>query len=72
MGDTITVRLDDELQRQLEKLVRATGRNRSEIVRQALRRQLAMATFDELRRRLAPLAEAKGWLTDEDVFQDIS
>ncbi len=72
MGKTITIRLDEEMQRRLEELVRLSGKTRSEIVRDALERQLAVETFDELRRRLAPLAEARGWLTDEDVFEHIS
>ncbi len=72
MKDTITVRLDDELQRQLDELVRVSGKTRSEVVREALRRQLALESFELLRRRLAPLAEARGWLVDEDVFEDIS
>ncbi len=72
MGKTITIRLDEEMQRRLEELVRLSGRTRSEIIRDALERQLAVETFDELRCRLAPLAEARGWLTDEDVFEHIS
>jgi hypothetical protein len=37
-----------------------------------LRRQLALTRFEELRRSVAPFAEAKGWLTDEDVFRSVS
>ena len=35
-------------------------------------RQLALAQFQDLRRRIMPLAEARGYLTDEDVFRDVS
>jgi hypothetical protein len=28
--------------------------------------------FDELRRSVAPFAEARGWLTDEDIFRELS
>jgi hypothetical protein len=41
-------------------------------VRDALRRQLALLQFEDLRKRLAPFAEAQGYLTDEDVFGDVS
>jgi len=41
-------------------------------VREAVRRQLALVQFQELRRRIMPLAEARGYLTDEDVFRDVS
>lgn len=53
-------------------LARRTGRTRSQIVREALRRHLAAAQLDDLRRRVMPFAEAAGYLTDEDIFQNIS
>ncbi len=68
----ITIRLDPELERQLEDAARRSGRTRSEFVREALRRQIALAEFDALRRRIMPFAEARGYLTDEDIFQEVS
>lgn len=68
----LTVRLDPELERQVTRMARRTGRSRSEVVRNAVRRQLALAQFEDLRRRIMPLAEARGYLTDEDVFRDVS
>lgn len=68
----LTIRLDRDLERQLARLAKQTGRSRSDIVRNALRRQLAVAQFQNLRRRILPLAEAAGYLTDEDVFRDVS
>jgi predicted transcriptional regulator len=69
---TITVRLDKELARLLARVSRLSKRKRSDIVREALRRQLAIQAFEELRTRVAPFAEAAGYLTDEDVFRDVS
>jgi len=71
-SSALTIRLDRELERQLTRLARRTGRSRSELVREALRRQLALVEFQDLRRRIMPLAEAQGYLTDEDVFRDVS
>jgi len=68
----LTIRLDGDLQRRLAKAARRSGRTRSEVVRDALRRQLAVAQFEDLRRRIMPFAEAQGYLTDEDVFRDVS
>lgn len=68
----LTIRLDPELEKQLDRLAERTGRSRSEIVREALRRQLAVSQFQELRKRMMPFAEAAGYLTDEDVFRDVS
>jgi predicted transcriptional regulator len=67
-----TIRLDPDLERQLDKMAVATGRSRSDLVRDALRRQLALLQFEQLRRRVVPFAEARGYLTDEDVFRDVS
>ena len=68
----LTIRLDPTLERQLEQVARASGRSKSDVVRDALRRQLALARFETLRRRTLPFAEARGYLTDEDIYRDIS
>ena len=68
----LTIRLDPELEEQLDRVAKRSGRSRSEVVREALRRQLAVAQFDDLRKRIMPFAEARGYLTDEDVFRDVS
>ncbi len=72
MKAAVTIRLDEELERRLEEAARASGRSRSEIVREALRRQLALMRFEQLRQRIMPFAEAEGYLTDEDVFRAVS
>lgn len=72
MKGVITVRLDRELERRLDELARRTGRSRSEVVREALRRQTAVMGFEEVRERVMPFAEAAGYLTDEEVFREVS
>ena len=72
MKGTVTIRLDRELERSLRRACKASGRRPSEVVRDALRRQLAVLTFDGLRRQVMPFAEARGYLTDEDIFKAIS
>jgi len=72
MKDAITVRLDDDLQRMLDDLTQRSGRSRSEVIREALRRQLGLMTFEGLREQVMPFAEARGYLTDEDIFEEIS
>jgi predicted transcriptional regulator len=68
----LTIRLDPELDEQLDRLAKESGRSRSEIARDALRRQLAVLQFDQARRQVMPFAEARGYLTDEDVFRTVS
>jgi predicted transcriptional regulator len=65
---TLTIRLDKELEELLSKASRRTGKNRSEIAREALRRQIRLETFEVMRTRIMPFAEARGYLTDEDIF----
>ncbi|MBI3454702.1 MAG: ribbon-helix-helix protein, CopG family [Candidatus Rokubacteria bacterium] len=72
MKPTVTIRLDRQLQRQLDKVCRKMRRTRSDVVRDALRRQLAVLRFEQLRRQAMPFAEARGYLTDEDVSRDVS
>lgn len=72
MPSPLTVRLDEELEAALERYCRESGRSRSEVVREALRRQLTLLRFERVRERILPFAEARGYLTDEDVFDEIS
>jgi predicted transcriptional regulator len=69
---TLTIRLDKDLANLLTKASRRSGRNRSEVAREALRRQLRISQFEALRRKIMPFAEAREYLTDEDVFADVS
>ncbi len=72
MKTAVTIRLDKSLEELLNRVCRDTGRSRSEVVRDALRRQLSVQLFDEARRRVMPFAEARGYLTDEDIFEIVS
>jgi len=68
----LSIRLDEDLDRLLGKASRQAGRSRSEVARDALRRQLCLTQFEAIRRRMMPFAEARGFLTDEDVFAKLS
>ena len=72
MKGTLTIRIDQKTERMLARVARMSRRTQSEVAREALRKQLAIELFDGLRQRVAPFAEARGLLTDEDVFKTIS
>ena len=72
MKGTLTIRLDKDLERMLDRLCKRTGQSRSDLVRQAIRRELSLRRFEDLRRRAMPFAEVRGYLTDEDIFREIS
>lgn len=69
---TLTIRLDEDTERLLAQSSRRSGKNRSEIAREAIRRQLRIERFRELRAQSIPYAEAAGFFTDEDVFREVS
>ena len=69
---SLTIRLDQALERELTSLALETGRTRSNLVRDALRRQLAVLRLERLCGKVLPLAEAQGLLTDDDTFSEIS
>jgi predicted transcriptional regulator len=69
---TLTIRLDGNLEKLLSKAARQSGKTRSSVAREALRRQLRLEHFETLRRKIMPFAEARGFLSDEDVFSKIS
>jgi predicted transcriptional regulator len=60
-SSAVTVRLEPELQKLLDKVRKQWGRTRSEILREALKRQLPILRFEQLRRRVLPFAEARGF-----------
>ena len=69
---TLTIRLDSKLERELARLAKRTGRPKSEIAREALRQRFAVSRFRGLRSLAMPYAQAAGYLTDKDVFRDVT
>jgi len=70
--NTLTIRLSDELREDLQKISRTLNKPVSDVVRDSLRRYVALEKFRALRKAVLPFAEAQGFLTDEDVFEAIS
>ena len=66
---TITLRVPDELDRELQRRSAAQGISKSDLAREALRRYLAVTDFRALRSELVARAQALGINTDEDVFR---
>ncbi|MCR4303998.1 MAG: hypothetical protein NUV63_07215 [Gallionella sp.] len=72
MSATLSIRIDDELERELTQAALAAHCTKGDIVREALCCQLALGRFRSVRSEVMPLAEQNGLLTDEDVFKAIS
>ena len=72
MNQTLTIRIPDELREELQEISRAEGKPISDLVRESLRRYIAIYRFRKLRNTVLPFAEAQGILTDEDVYNEVS
>ncbi|HNU91241.1 MAG TPA: ribbon-helix-helix protein, CopG family [Spirochaetota bacterium] len=72
MIQTITIRIPDELKRELVELSKNENKPVSDLVRESLSRYIAIKRFRQLRNTVLPFAEAQGILTDEDVYSLIS
>lgn len=60
MAKILSVSIPDELMREAEEIARAQGRTKSELVRDALRRQLQLERFRALQRYGRRHAETRG------------
>lgn len=69
---TMTIRLPEQLRDEIERLGRAEHKAASDVVRESLRRHVAIRRFRSIRKRILPFAEAQGLVTDEDVFRALS
>jgi predicted transcriptional regulator len=69
---TLTIRLPEALKAALDEISRDENRAISDIVRESLRRYVAVERFRSVRKKILPFAEAQGLLTDEDVFRALS
>jgi predicted transcriptional regulator len=70
--NTLTIRIPDELRTDLQEISTREHVPVSDLVRESIRRYVAIERFRALRKRTLPFAEAQGLLTDEDVFRAIS
>lgn len=69
---SLTIRIDKELNDLLNKASQQTGKSKSQVAREAIERQLRLVQMERLRKRVMPFAESRGYLTDDDVFKEIS
>lgn len=70
--NTLTIRIPDELKADLQRISQQQKKPISDVVRESLRRYVAVERFRAVRKKVLPFAEAQGFLTDEDIFKAIS
>lgn len=71
MDKIITVRIPEEIDKDLLIISKEEDKPISLLVRESLRRYIKIYRFRKLREKVLPFAEAQGLLTDEDIFKII-
>lgn len=66
---SLTLRIPEKLEKQLEKESKVRGVSKSDVARDALQRHLNVMRLNRLREELAPFLEAQGIFTEEDVLK---
>lgn len=72
MRETITISLPASLRKNLDRAVKEDQLNRSDVIREALRRYFSIREFRKLRGVFIAMAEKKELFRDEDVFDLVS
>lgn len=71
MDKIITIRIPEEIDKDLLEISKEEDKPISSLVRESLRRYIKIYRFRKLRERALPFAEAQGIITDEDIFEKI-
>lgn len=69
---SLTIRIDNQLEQDLQRIAQARHRTKSDVVREMLRRDATRELFELAREGLRPTAIQAGLLTDEDFFDTFS
>lgn len=68
----LNVRIPGELLEELKKISDRQRQTISEVVRGSLRKYIASEKLRQIRERTRSRAQARGFLTDEDIFATVS
>ena len=72
ISNIISIRLPEDLRKELNEISKNESRPISDLIRDSLKKYIAIYRFRKLRDIILPFAESQGILTDEDVFKFIS
>ena len=65
---SLTIRIPEPLNRELKKLSRSKHQAVSDVVREAIRRHVAIERLRAIRAEVIPYAQKAGYLTEEDIL----
>ena len=66
---SLTLRISDKLEKQLEDACRERGISKSDVAREAIERDLRVQAWRKLREQFRPHLEKQGIFTEADVFE---
>lgn len=72
MRSVLSVSLPENMSEELDRFAKATGRNKSDIVKESLSLFLWETKLKAVQKRLGPKAKKLGIVSEEDVFKAIS
>jgi predicted transcriptional regulator len=72
MSETLTVRIPESMRIELIEISKEQKKSVSDLVRESLKKFIAVQRFRKIRKMVMPFAEKRGIFTDEDVFNEIS
>ncbi len=72
MSNMISIRISEDLRKELQEMSKNESRTVSDLIRESLKKYIAVYRFRKLRDSALPFAESQGILTDEDVFKLVS
>lgn len=72
MRSTITISVPETLRTELDRVCKAEGLSRSDVVRESIRDYLFIRQFRSMRESMVRKASQSGVYTDQDVFDQVS
>lgn len=65
------ISLSQKAARELDRLAKSQGRNKSDVVRESIGIYLWESRFESVRKSLGARAKKKRMVTDEDIFKEV-
>ena len=72
MRSVLSISLPDKVARELDRFAKSRGRNKSDVVKESISIYLWESRFEGARKSLTAPAKKKGFVTDEDIFKEVS
>ena len=72
MRETVTISLTNEMKKKLDEIAYGENKNRSEIIKNALKQYFSVLEFRRIRNLMIPKAEKAEIFSEDDVYKKVS